>query len=166
MKTTIIAFVIVLSLAFSLVGSKGWALNDQLSIDSLKGFSGVYILVENVPSEIVLDGLTASKIHTIALKKLRVASIKVLTKHEALQELGTPYLYVNVNAMKIDSVYIYSISLDFKQNALLERSNLSTSAGTWSYYGLSIGPSIRSIRYDIEDIMDQFINAWLSVNPK
>jgi hypothetical protein len=101
--------------------------------------------------------------------KLHMAGIKVLSEEESLETPGMPYLYVNLNPIhqRSNETAAVSISIELKQTVLLERdpSLRVYGATTWSaaWAGWHDLPFIRE---KVKDLTDQFINAWLSVNPK
>ena len=83
---------------------------------------------------------------------------------------GSPWLYVRVNTLKGDTgLYAYSIEVDLYQTVLLERdSTISTTTPTWATSTLGVvgrGNMARSVRGSVADKVDQFINAYLAMNP-
>lgn len=133
---------------------------------SLKGLEGVRVLVESLSAEAERDGLNETTIQTDVELKLRQAGIRVLTK-----ETG-PYLYISVNAsLQTDfRLYAFAISVEFNQSVRLDRDPdvWIPGAVTWRVGGVgSVGQfKLRQLRDSIRDYVDQFINAYLSVNPK
>ena len=166
-----LGIVLILTLISPLV----FAMDTESTRATLKGFTGMMVVIEAITPEIEKDGLTKSQIQTDVELKLRMAVLKVLTIEEGVQEEGKPYLYVNLNAHKrADSSYIYKTRVEFKQEAFLRRnpillkehpSYLPTVA-TWSTGSLGINSSLSDIRNIIKDRIDIFLNAYLSVNPK
>ena len=98
--------------------------------------------------------------------KLRLAGIKVLTRAEILTTPGSPYLYLNVTLPNPEKRKLssYAIDLEFSQLVILVRDpGISAIATTWSVGSVGNG-DLPHIRDRVKDKMDQFINAWLSVN--
>ncbi len=137
---------------------------------TLKGLEGVHVIVEELKDDAERDGLTKSAIRTDVESKLRQAGIRVLAENEGLSTPGSPVLYVNANTLKNDDgLYAYSIVVQLMQGVTLRRdSSISGRAVTWSNGGVgTVGQNtLRKIREDVCDHVDQFINAYLSVNPK
>ena len=119
------------------------------------------------------DGLTAQVLQTDIELRLRQAGVPILTPAERLATPGRPLLYLNLNAFKLKGqteLYAYSMSLVLKQRvAILRDASTVSVAGTWSATS-SVGTigadRLRSLRDDVRDMVDEFINAYLSMNPK
>ncbi|MFC1485468.1 hypothetical protein ACFL55_00395 [Candidatus Latescibacterota bacterium] len=154
-----------------LISTSGYAQNSD--IESLRGLTGIYVLVENLQSEIIADGLNEEQIQTDVELKLRLAGIKVLTREEFLKESGHPHLYIIVNSIKNKTgLYSYSIIVSLDQSIYLQRNPEIDIFGatTWrSKYNIStVGEFYidTSVRDAIKDRIDIFINDYLSVNPR
>jgi hypothetical protein len=136
---------------------------------SLQGLPGVYVLVEPLNREAERDGLTKAQVQTDVELHLRKAGIQVLTKEEWSATPGFPYLYVNLNLWKSPYlfVYIYHLTVQFLQNAMLERDLSSWSTVTWEQRRLGhVGSaSLRSLREPLGDMVDAFLNDFLAANP-
>ena len=104
--------------------------------------------------------------------RLRQNGIKVLSEEEKSLTLGMPSLYVRVSVMINDKsqLVVYSISLQLQQNVLLLRdpTKICPGASTWDTGSFgTVGESkIGTMREDIKDKVDEFINDYLAVNPK
>ncbi len=141
---------------------------------SLTGLKAVQVMVEDLHPDAERDGLHRTTIQTDVELKLRQAGIKVLTEAESLASPGMPYLYINVGTLPPETqrgLYAYSIAVRLQQNARLERDPriLVASAATWSapvQFGTVGTTNLQQLRGTVKDLVDQFINAWLSVNPK
>ena len=145
--------------------------DDEYSRKTLAGLTGIYVLVEHLSDEAQRDGLDTTQIRTDVELKLRQAGISVLTQQEWLATAAAPYLYVNVQVIKNPAhVYAFSADVELRQRVTLVR-NPSTLilAPTWSATGI-IGTAgsqrLASVREDVRDLTDQFINAYLAANPK
>ena len=160
---SLVSFMLVLST--SAVGSDA-----KPNRASLRGLEGVYVKVDGLTTEIEKEGLTKALIRKDAESKLRAAGIRTLSKEKWFDLIGSPHLYVNVNCLKLGETkeYIYSIRIAFRQNAYPEREPiLILGATTWSVGGI-IGITYRfdKIRNSVRGRVDEFIRAYLSVNPK
>lgn len=144
--------------------------SDEASRDTLRDLQGIYILVERLRPEIERTGkLTENQLRMGTELKLRKSDIKVLSLKESLRMPGMPYLYVYVNVFKSKhrSLYVYNITVALVQAVSLIRApNVSRLAITWSVSGIGAVRELERIRGRTEGLVDDFIDAYLSVNPK
>jgi len=139
----------------------------------------VQVLVEDLDPEgltptIAAAGLTRSAIQTDVEVKLRLAGMAILSEAEMLHAPGTPYLYVNANVLAGKTgkgLWAFNLDLSLNQGVLLERDVRlpGVNAETWRQGRLGMVPASAGparIRSDIRDLVDVFLNAWLTVNPK
>jgi len=168
-KWLMVLMVIGLTLALE---SPTFAISGKSNRATLRGLSGVGVLIEQLAPEIEKEGLIKNQLQIQIELKLRLAGIKVLTKEECLKTPGEPYLYVNinVNTAKTESdIYPYSIDVLLMQKvSLLRDPEQTTYAVTWSTGGVgSIEKSIVSqLRDSVEEMVDLFVKTYLSENPK
>jgi hypothetical protein len=147
-----------------------FAVNGISNRATFRGLKGVGVLVEKLPPEVEQEGLKREQLQMEVESKLRAAGIKVLTKEEAFNTPGEPFLYVNlnVNIAKTESdIYPYSIDLLLVQKvSLLRDPKLTSHAITWSTGGVgSIGkPILSQLRENVEAMVDVFIKAYLTEN--
>ena len=140
------------------------------AFESLRDLKGIYVSVEKLTQEIQKDGLTKDRIQGDVELMLRMAGIKTLSKEEWFDEEGSPSLYVNANVLKLSATreYVYSVNISFKQTVYPIRKPMEiTGAATWSVGGIvGITPDLGKIRASVKEQVDEFIKAYLSVNPK
>ncbi len=164
MKTTILVATIAAVLLFAVVGQLAKA--DEH--DTLKGVSGVYVLVESFDEDAQRAGFDKQTFQTDVELKLRLAGIKVQTRKEWFATPGSPYLYLKVSSLheQRGEKAAFNISLELVEQAWLVRNPTkrvfatTQSGGSVGYGGLQYARD--SVKY----VVDQFINAWLSVNPQ
>ena len=136
---------------------------------SLKGLEGVGVVVEDLEAEVEQGGLNTTSIRTDVELKLRQAGITVLTEAEVLAAPGGPILHINVSTVG-GPLYAYFVGVELCQDVRLDRdpSIRIFTAVTWSVGAVgTVGRSnLRDIRNSIKDHVDEFLNAYLSVNPK
>jgi biotin operon repressor len=155
-----------------LLNITSFSLAGQYSIqqESLRDLKGVYISVESLAPEIQKDGLTEDRIRKDVELMLREAGIKILSKKEWFDAEGSPYLYVNAYILKLRDTreYIYSVNISFKQTVYPARKPVEiTGAATWTIGGIiGITPDLDKIRASVKTQVEEFIKAYLSVNPK
>lgn len=138
--------------------------------ESLRGLSGVSVTVEALSPATEEAGLTKADVLTDVELKLRLAGIPVLNEKQWIEAPGAPYLYLAVTVSnRSNGLWAFSISVELMQRVVLERRPESgLFASTWStdYVGSVGSTNIRSVRENIKDQIDKFINAYLAVNPK
>ena len=167
-----IAFVGGVSLVFAMLpfSSQVLASDAKYNRASLRGVEGVYLKVEGLTPQLEKDGLKETLIRRDVESELRTAGIKTLSKEKWSDMTGSPHLYVNINCLKLgeSKEYIYSIRVAFRQNVYPEREPiLILGATTWSVGGvIGITHRIEKIRASLKSRVEEFIKAYLSVNPK
>ncbi len=135
--------------------------------ETLRGLKGFYVLIEEL-DDIKQAGLTKS-IKTDVELKFRKAGIRVLTRDEVFLTPGTPRLYVNVTSIKLKSAraFIFSVRVAFEQEVILSRNrSIMTTGITWGQSYLQISPDLQDVREVVSDLVDEFMNDYLAVNPK
>ena len=152
--------------------SDGFAQANKLRAESLRGLKSVGVVIRDLNSDIKRDGLNKELIQTDVESKLRLAGIKILSIREWLNEPGSPHLGVWVNSSKKDEsrlLYAYTIEVSLSQSVYAKRNKeIVFIAETWSVedVGLVEEDKVNSIRDSVNDLVDKFINDYLSVNPK
>lgn len=133
--------------------------------DGLKGINTIYVIVENVPEAVKKLGLTTESIQTDVELKLLVAGMSVATLADGRKLPGRPHIYVRVTVTK--GAEVASVQVDLEQDAVLDRNaEHALSVMTWDTDYLLANPTAERILDDIKNGVDQFVSAWLSVNPK
>ena len=146
--------------------------DDELSRETLKGLQGVYVIIEYMVPVAEKDGLTKDLLQTDVELQLRKSGIKVLTKEEWTKTPWMPYLYVRVSLFKKEGLQLYAFFIEVKlrQAVYLKRNpDISTLTETWdtAFIGtVGVSKMKTGIRDSLKDKVDEFINAYLAVNPK
>jgi len=155
----------VLAMIFLIASHSVRADDSRLSRETLKDVRVISVMVEDLPDSAKILNISKDAIQTDVELKLRLAGMRVVPEQEGERLLGSPVLYVNLNVA--DDGKAADIKVDMQQNALLERNKLWTPRiTTWSTGILVSNPTSERIRNLIKDRVDDFLNAWLSVNPK
>jgi hypothetical protein len=130
---------------------------------TLAGIKTVQVVVETIRPDAELDGLRAVDVKTDVELQLRRSAITIV-------EIDADgIVYVNVSTMKTTSgLYAYSTSVELQQLVRIERNDHFALASTWLHGKIgTVGASqIRSLRTDIIDEINLFINDYLATNPK
>ena len=140
---------------------------------SLRGLIGVEVVVDELTPEAEADGLGTTAIQTDVELKLRQSGIKVLTREQGLAAPGMPVLYIRVATYRSSEAPVYAVfvEVELEQAVRLERepSVRVRVVRTWNARGFlgTVGRQrLPTVRDNVKDQVDQFVNAWLSVNPK
>jgi hypothetical protein len=133
----------------------------------LQGLEAVRVKVERLKAEIEQDGLFASTLQSDVELKLRLAGIKVLSEEQSLENPDSPYLYLFVDAFKHSEGYVYRIQISLREPVMIIRKRMKASATTLRIRDeLGITANLSEIREEAQDVVDEFIKAWQSVNRK
>ena len=168
MKTVLAVLALLSATVVSRLVGQG---DNESTRKTLAGLTGLYVSVQRIPDEMQRDGLDTTQILTDVELKLCQAGITVLTRQEWLSTAAAPYLYVNVQAIKNPAnLYAFSVDVELRQRVtLVHNPAVSILATTWSATGIigTVGSQkLGSVRDDVRDLTDQFINAYLAANPK
>ncbi len=144
---------------------------DAGSRESLRGISGVGVVVEDISPDASADGLSQDAVRAAAELILRSKGIRVLTNIERTRLGSPPYLYINVNTLKEElGLYAYAVNVDFKQVVgLLSIKRAQAWGATWSasVVGAVSEANVRQIIADaVEPLVKDFTNDFLLVNTR
>ena len=132
---------------------------------TLKGVTAFQVVIEDLKPEAAKYGLPESLLKTDVELKLRLAGLKI-------DPSSVDYLYVRVNILDPNdsSLWVFNIDVQFVQPVYLSRDlSIQPLATTWNSEAVgSVGRELAAqrIRQAVKDHIDEFINAYLSVNPK
>jgi len=161
LATTILAAMILVAGGTSLVRAQD---NENARI-TLKGITAVGVQIAPLPDAARIPGLTREIIQADVELKVRAAGIRIVTMEESHKLLGDPNLLVSVSGL--EDAQLAHIKVELHQNAVLQRNKqLLPGVVTWSEGITGEKQSSQDIRDMVEDMIDVFLNAWLSVNPK
>jgi hypothetical protein len=139
---------------------------------TLTGLPGVLVSVESLPDN-VRGLLAVDALQTEVELRLRLLGIRVLTKEEQLSVAGSPTLYLNVNVSsrsEVPGLFAFDAFLALYQDVVLGRDpRIKEQAITWYTTGMGLvgRPNLEEgVRRAVRDELDEFINAYLSMNPK
>jgi hypothetical protein len=149
----------------------GWADALAGSRYGLKGVKGLYVQVDSLPFDVEHRGLTRAEVQRDVELRLRKAGVPVLNREQAMDNPNAPRLHVRILTTKIHNapLYAYCIVMNFGQAATLAREpGISVDAITWNKTGLGTikTKKVDDMRKVIAEITDEFLNAYLSENPR
>jgi Putative peptidoglycan binding domain len=141
---------------------------------TLRGLSGVWVLVERLHPEAEQADITRRQVQTEVEQRLREGGIRVLSQPEMLSAFGRPALAVNIQIMPAENgpreLYVVHITVALKQQVLLERNMAmpAVEAATWEAAALGVvgRDAWPRVREDIATLVDRFIHEYRSVNPE
>lgn len=148
------------------------AQNIDPSLLSLKGINMIGVLVEKVNKPLQDSGVKEEEIQKEVVDDLRSADITVLPMAKMQNIPGSPYLYVNIGAVKSKQkdLYAVSLSVQLKQNVVLSRDMKLKYFGatTWSTsnIGLLSTDKLKDIKDYIKLLVDKFLKDFLIANKK
>jgi hypothetical protein len=138
--------------------------------ESLKGVTGVEVLVDPLDVEIEQLGLKTDALQKDIKQRLQKAGVNVVTDRERLRSPTAGTLVIRVDALH-DRIgrYFFSIDLYLTQRVLLEsRTASALSAVTWmklGAIGIVADDNVKQIEGQVLQKTDQFIKDYLAVNP-
>jgi hypothetical protein len=135
---------------------------------TLRGLTGVVVVIESIKSDAVADGLSESDLQADVEARLANSGIHVLNQDEWRETPGRPWLYVSVNTMRYLGSYFFSLDVQLKQDVKLPRApGVLTSSATWEVGSIGfarcqdIGAKIRS---SVDAYVTQFLTDWEAAN--
>jgi hypothetical protein len=136
--------------------------------ETLCGLKGVMVFIEDIDSDVEKHGLTKNLIQKEVQSRLRHAEIPVLTREEAFNTPGKPYLYLSLTAHNTGiDLYSYYIRVEFNQDVSLVREpSVRTSATTWfaNVVGIVGAQNLPAVTEDVTELTDKFIKDYLTAN--
>ena len=136
----------------------------MLKRKSLKGMTGIYVVVEDLGSE--LKGtVTRRDVQTRVEDQLLAANIRILKEKEAAKLPGEPYLYVNLAALPLEKKnFACRIDLEVHQHVALVHDPKGGHAITWEQGVLTTG-GLQTIYQQLDELVFAFICDYLAINP-
>lgn len=136
----------------------------MLKRKSLKGMTGIYVVVEDLGSE--LKGtVTRRDVQTRVEGQLLTANIRLLKEKEAAKLPGEPYLYVNLAALPLErKKFACRIDLEVHQHVALVHDPKGGHAITWEQGVLTTG-GLQTIYQQLDELVFAFICDYLAINP-
>jgi len=155
------------NLCILLVLAPRLALAQNAQAGSLTGVRTVGVLVELLDEESRDVGLTRAQIATAVALKLREHGVTVLDNIYAAD--GTVYANITMTRPNDDRDVGVNVAIKFYQDANLMRPphRYVPWATTWDAGRTMVvgtGRARASVRSAVSDLMDSFVNDWLSVN--
>ena len=150
----------------------GACLASDTSMDraTLRGLKAVKIVVDPLGPELEREGLDANHLRSSIEQKLKFASVKVDNDANEFVGLSVGFAQAGRKALSLKKgPFSLTISLGVYQVAVLTRDNTTkTVVETWGVEKTA-SSTARGLDHDVsnavDDLVDQFVKAYLSVNP-
>lgn len=143
---------------------------EEAERESLKGLTGIEVVVEPLDSEIEQVGLSAAKLQEDVRQRLLKAGIKVLKERERPGNSATGLLTVRLETLH-DRIgrYFYTTDVWLAQRVKLEsQATAEFSAVTWKKLGTVSTIADDNVKHMADQALrkvDQFIKDYLAANP-
>ena len=136
--------------------------------DTLRGLKGVMVFIEEIEPDVENHGLTKVLLKRKVESRLRQADIPVLTRDEAFNMPGKPYLYLSLTTHNTGiGLYSYSIRIEFNQDVCIIREpSIRAGATTWvaNVVGIVGAANLPAVTEDVIVLTDKFIHDYLAAN--
>src|SRR6478672_7127168 len=131
---------------------------DPLAQETLRGLPGVRLIVEKINAEVERDGL-------------RTAGIRLLSQDEVTMTQGRPTIQILVQTSRSDSLYAYCVEVSVWQEMvpIHRQTSLPVWVRSWvteNVVGIKPHKNIHVLKTTVEDLVNEFIRAYVAVNPK
>jgi hypothetical protein len=164
----------MLNLRIALLGvfaaMQSWGSDPQSEIRSLQGLHQFEVSIEGLTPKMQDVGLDPNQIRSDVELKLRLAGIKVVVP--SFGSDATLYVSVDSQAGVRYPLYAISLSLKVLQDVQLVRDpHIQMARGiTWEVHQVGIvsknAKPVDFVRGGLKDLVDVFLNDYLSANPK
>jgi len=165
MKNPIVAVAILL--AILTLPTHSMARLSAADLELLRGLDGFRLAVDRIRPDIERDGLFRSTLQEDMELRLRMGGMKVLSEEEGEKKPEAPLLYLHMDALKCSLGYVYKIRLALMEPAKLVRNQVKVTATVLRIPDeLGITSNLSEIRDAAGDVVEEFVKAWKTVNPK
>lgn len=142
---------------------------EEAERESLRGLTGIEIVVDPLDGDIEQRGLSAAKLLQDIRQRLQKAGVKLLTERERLAGPDTAILTVRVETLH-DRIgrFFYTTDLLLSQRVTVETHGQEVSAVTWKKLGTVSTIADDNVKHLEDQVLrkvDQFIKDYLGVNP-
>ena len=145
------------------------ALQSRDDYKSLKGISGVFVVIGDITDDVANKGINKDNINSLVELRLRSSGIRVLSEKEYYKDSVGAMLCVSLNVIKGSQTYAASVDLKLRQIvSTVNQSQELIAATTWDrgFVSLYGNDSVQRIKNVVDDLMTQFCNDFLKANPK
>jgi hypothetical protein len=138
---------------------------------TLAGLGGVHLQLELRGEDLAKFGLSDPEIRPEIESALAAAGLALLDVEASTKTPGVPWLFVEATVVRSQDAkeYAWAVRVQLQQRACLERSpTICESVGSWEAFRMgSVGRRrTRTLRQDVNDVVNQFVTAYLVANPR
>ncbi|MCE5314247.1 MAG: hypothetical protein ABFD49_11295 [Armatimonadota bacterium] len=165
-KTSLTAFSILAILGLAISGAV-WGARTDFELESLRGLSGVYVVVQTLSPEIVTDGLTVEALKSTINKRLSAAGIKLLAKGDTLSSRDGILLVALSSVKSKTGVHACSIDVELIQVTTLARTpDKPSPATTWASGIVAVvsPENVSHLSDTVCEAVDDFVKDYNSAN--
>jgi hypothetical protein len=169
-------FALLIMVSFLWIGDACALVKGTGEIDdtTLRGIKSIYLQISPINAGFAQEGLTAAKIHRDTERQLESAGIKLLSEKEFLRlkqprnyPLGRLEVLVTIKDIRQDNGKVYNITVRISQIVFLSRAPvIKLFAPTWESTIIGYSHNLDVISHVVRDGVKEFIDAYLSANPK
>ncbi len=138
---------------------------------TLAGLGGVHLQLELRGEDLAKFGLAETDVRPEIESALAAAGLKLLDVEASTKTPGVPGLCVEATVVRSQDAkeYSWAVRVQLQQRACLQRSpTICESVGSWEAFRMgSVGRRrTHTMRQDVNDVVNQFVAAYLVANPK
>ena len=136
---------------------------------TLRGLTGVEVVIEPLPTEVVHEGLSGDLLRTSIQRQLTDAHVTVYDSQQANSSPAQAYVYVHVNALSVDSGARHAIAVQLQLRQTLQSlvtGSRIVDAMTWDAHNVLMteGADSADLTAELRGYVDQFIEDWAAVH--
>jgi len=138
---------------------------------TLAGLRGVHLQLDLRGEDLAKFELTEPEVRAEIESTLAAAGLPLLDVEASTKTPGVPWLFVEAIVVRSEDAkeYAWAVRVHLQQRACLERSpTICESVGSWETFRMgSVGRRrTRTLRQDLNDVVNQFVTAYLVANPR
>ena len=137
--------------------------------DTLRGLTGLEVVVESLPPELQRAGLSADTIRAGLERRLRSTGITVYPSQRTNPGPAQPYLYLHTNAVSFEQGSLFAVAIQVQVRQTLQSlvtGSKIVDAMTWDSHDVVVvsAPRIGEIQAEIQLHVDRFVEDWTAVH--
>jgi len=158
---------IVMIVSMTSLIDTAFAWDTERTRQSLRESMSFAVLVKVIQTKTGQDRFDVDVLQREAKSKLRMAGIDLVPLKEAKSH--TPFILITITSLKDRRVsyYVYNVDLSVLQETnLLRTPSIRATGVTWQTHAIGLSEDLQPIRVAMDKVMEQFITAYISVNPR
>jgi len=136
---------------------------------TLRGLTGVEVVIEPLPVEVTHAGLSAEALRSSLERQLNAAHVTVYASQKANPSPAQAYLYVHVNAVPVDGGARHAIAVQLQLRQTLQSlvtGSRIVDAMTWDAHNVLVteAATVSDLTAELRGYVDLFIDDWAAVH--